>query len=177
VKRLVLFLFITFVSEPSYSKIKVGEAPPDYLGVDSSGQEIRISDFRGKVVVATFWATWCPPCMQELPILELAQRQEMNRLKVIAVNYKERERTFKKFREKTSDYQMVFTRGSRKIIRSYKVKALPYMVIVGKDGAVAYINKGYDKKMIPKLVDQLNSEITKEFDSQVSEVPASEAAF
>jgi peroxiredoxin len=54
---------------------KPGELAPDFVGLDLEGNEVRLSDFRGKVVVLNFWATWCPPCITEWPqVHQLAER-------------------------------------------------------------------------------------------------------
>src|SRR5262245_52308657 len=52
-------------------EIKEGQAAPDFVIRDERGQEIRLSDFRGKVVLLHFWATWCPPCVDEIADVEL----------------------------------------------------------------------------------------------------------
>src|SRR5450830_565593 len=65
----------------------VGSPPPDNLGVDQKGEGVLVSAFTGKVVVITFWATWCPYCIQELPVLHNIQTKVgRDQLQVIAVN-------------------------------------------------------------------------------------------
>src|SRR5579862_2156076 len=56
------------------SKLKVGDVPPDKFGKSASGERIHLADYRGKVVVISFWASWCPPCRKELPIMINLQR-------------------------------------------------------------------------------------------------------
>jgi len=58
-----------------WSPPKPGELAPDFVAQDLDGNEVKLSDFRGKVVVLNFWATWCPPCITEWPqVHQLAER-------------------------------------------------------------------------------------------------------
>ena len=66
---------------------QVGDVPPSYLGKDQKGKKVELADLRGKVVIVTFWATWCVPCRKELPVLETIQRHAgQDRVRVVAVN-------------------------------------------------------------------------------------------
>lgn len=70
-------------------KVGEGDMPPDVLGKDETGQPISLESLRGKVVILTFWATWCPYCLKELPILENIQNLAgKDRIEVIAINWK-----------------------------------------------------------------------------------------
>src|SRR5262249_28012720 len=70
--------------------LKVGDAAPDYLGRDGSGKQVHLSDYRGKLVIVTFWASWCTPCRKELPVLATIQKEATHdRLQVFAVNWQE----------------------------------------------------------------------------------------
>ncbi|MFI4970616.1 MAG: TlpA disulfide reductase family protein, partial [Lysobacterales bacterium] len=68
-------------------RLQAGDAAPDSLGTDRDGKQVRIADYHGKVVVLTFWATWCGYCLKELPILENLQRRlGKARIEVVAIN-------------------------------------------------------------------------------------------
>src|SRR5438105_4523551 len=63
----------------------VGRAAPDFT-VRDSGRTVALHDFRGKVVVLNFWATWCPPCVEEMPSLVAMQSKMKGSVTVLAVN-------------------------------------------------------------------------------------------
>lgn len=161
--RIIKVLLITLAfSSYASAKVEVGGLPPNYLGKTKSGDEVNISDYKGKVVIVTFWASWCSPCLQELPVLEGIQRQVgQDQLKVVAINYKEGKQEFERFYKKISSYQLTVTKGKRQVISSYDVKGIPFMVIVGKDGKIARVHTGYNERILPMLVDEINMELEK----------------
>src|SRR3546814_7075748 len=73
-----------------------GDIPPDVLGNDRDGNPVTVSQYRGKVVIVTFWASWCGPCRRALPVLGQVQSiVGRDHLEVNGVNFKEGRRVFK----------------------------------------------------------------------------------
>lgn len=69
---------------------KIGDQVPDFEVSNRKGERIRLSDLRGNIVLVNFWATWCPPCIQELPYLELlSQRFKTKPFTLLAVSVDE----------------------------------------------------------------------------------------
>ena len=111
------------------------------------GGSVKVSDYKGNVLVIDFWATWCPPCRQSLPNLDrlsndpaLAKRG----LKVLAVNSQEAPATIKDFLN-TNHYTFpvaLDTDGAAE--RLYDVSGLPTTLLVGRDGAVKKLWVGFD---------------------------------
>src|SRR5262245_27004586 len=67
--------------------ISIGQRAPDFEIKDPSGEGIKLSDFRGNLVFLNFWATWCPPCVDEMPAMELVNRAFKDRkFQMIAVS-------------------------------------------------------------------------------------------
>ena len=153
----LLVLTVTFTSYAK-DKVKIGDVPPSYVGRTMGGDKIELSEMKGKVVVMTFWATWCPPCMAELPILySLQNLVSADRMQVVAVNYGESVRAVKKVMDILKDSDVIFTRDRKKFAaRKYGVKGIPHMVILDHAGKVAKINIGYGEESLDRLVDELN---------------------
>jgi peroxiredoxin len=64
-----------FINYLKPSAVAVGRPAPDFTASDMNGRTIRLSDYRGKVVILNIWATWCPPCVDEMPSLEKLYRK------------------------------------------------------------------------------------------------------
>jgi thiol-disulfide isomerase/thioredoxin len=139
---------------------KVGDLPPPTLGKTAAGDKVTLSDYQGKVVIVSFWATWCEPCRKEMPILASIQKQATrDKLLVFAVNWKDDRNNFrtvvKRLKEAGVDLEILSDEyGSYG--KQYGVKAIPHMVIIGRDGRIARIHVGYGEGEIPVLVNEIN---------------------
>lgn len=154
--------FLTFVvpihaAEPRPT-LAIGSVPEDELGKDLQGNKIRISDYHGKVVIVSFWASWCGPCRRELPVLAGVVKQVgPDHLQVIAINYKDEYEPFKYVVKVLKDYPITFLRDSTsRTARKFEVSGIPRMIVIGRDGKVAADHTGYGEGSIPELVDELN---------------------
>lgn len=160
-----LLLSGVFTTPASASaKLKVGDLPPDRIGRAASGEKIHLPDFRGRVVVISFWASWCPPCRQELPVMMKLQRAvPRDKLVVLSINWQQPAAQFRVLRDKLKDYGLTLVSDEYGSIgRAYGVTAIPHMVIVGKDGRIASIHIGYDESQLPAFVDEINAQLAKD---------------
>jgi thiol-disulfide isomerase/thioredoxin len=115
-----------------------GQAAPSTVIYDSQGKEVRLSDFKGKVVVVNFWATWCGPCVIEMPTLaKLAADYQGKDVVVIpvSVDKPEEEAKAKAFIGKHAPLPFYITRN---LALSYAVKppaqGMPTTIVYGRDG-------------------------------------------
>ncbi len=145
---------------------RIGDRAPDYLGQDYAGNPVRLSDAPGKVTVVTFWATWCAPCLQELPVLESIQESVgKDRFRVIGVNFQESLATFNDTNKSLSKFQMTFSYDAGgAIAKQFGINSIPHMYIVDGQGRIVDIHVGYG----PEMADALGREI----DKLVGERPA-----
>ena len=168
-KTLAVIVAAVLLAQGAAAGVEVGDIPPPRLGTDRNGDRVDVAKMSGKVVVVTFWATWCPPCRKELPILEAIHNSVgEDRLEVIAVNIEDR-RTYRGARRRLKDYRMTLVNDHRGFLqRQYGVESLPHMVIVGNDGRVASVKHGYNEEMVVPIIDELNDLLR----AQGTEVPS-----
>ena len=118
-------------------------APPLAL-VDTKGVEHSLEQYRGKVVVVNFWATWCPPCVEELPSLESAwQRYRQQGLVVLAVSDEETDVVTSFLERLPTDitFPLLIDRDMKSGNR-WKIRGLPTTVIIDRSGDVYWRAEG-----------------------------------
>ncbi len=153
----LLFLF-SFTSYFSFAVPAEGDTLTSYLGKNRQGDAVSITEMHGKVIVVSFWATWCPYCIKELSALEKIQRQiSKDKLDVVAVNFKESRKVFSNIKRKLKGFAITITHDKRGTIgKEFDVSGLPHMLIIDKNGTLKHIHKGYSEKSLPKLIEQIN---------------------
>jgi thiol-disulfide isomerase/thioredoxin len=136
-----------------------GEFPPDALGRDRNGQEQTVSMHRGKVVIVTFWASWCAPCRRELPILGKFQSVVgKDHLEIVAVNVKEPKNDYKAVVRANQGIGLTWVHdASGAISASYGVEALPNMFIIDRDGRIAHAHRGYNDQQIKVFIEEITA--------------------
>lgn len=153
---------VAFAANAEAPKVGEGDVPPDVFGKDESGQPISLESHRGKVVIVTFWATWCPYCLKELPILENIQNLVgKDRIEVIAVNWKEDRDMYRVVKRRLKDLTLTLTSDtSGRIGEAYGVTSIPHMLMIGKDGVVDSVRRGYSEEDLEDIAADLNRLLT-----------------
>ncbi len=137
-----------------------GDMAPDYLGKTLDDKEVAVSHYRGKVVVVSFWATWCPYCLKELPILEgIQQTAGADKLQVIAINTEDH-KVFRKVSRALSKLTLGMSYDpGKKSATMYGVRGIPHLLIIGRDGRIRNVYRGYDESSLDGIVESLNAAI------------------
>jgi len=109
----------------------------ELAGLD--GKRYRLDEFRGRVVLVNFWATWCEPRRKELPSIQrLKERLASRPFTVLAVNLDEPETRIRLFLSRTSLDLTVLLDPGRKAARAWDARILPASFVIGQDGAIRY---------------------------------------
>jgi peroxiredoxin len=117
---------------------------PDFTLKGDNGTNLKLSELRGEVVLINFWASWCGPCRQEMPVLsELQKKYKDLGFTVLGVNVEEDSAPARKLlREAPVSFPVLFD-TQNKVSRAYNVVAMPSTVLVDRDGNVRYRHNGY----------------------------------
>ena len=143
----------------------IGQDAPDVILELLDGSEFRLSTCKGQVVVLDFWATWCAPCMQTMPLLEAAIDEfDPQQVRLVSINLEEPADHVRSVLER-HDLQMTVALDIDGIAAArYQARAIPQLVIVGQDGKVQrlYVGGGAD------VVEQMKTAITELLESPSS---------
>jgi peroxiredoxin len=108
---------------------------PDFTLEDPSGRRLSLKDLKGKVVFLNFWATWCVPCRQEMPLMEKLHREfKQEGLKMVAVNFGEDKKTVQKFFDELGLTFTAVVDHDGKVGDKYGAWSLPLTYIIDRDG-------------------------------------------
>lgn len=114
-------------------EIAIGKESPNFTLKNLDGKEVSLSDYRGKIVLINFWATWCPWCDKEMPDLQKLD-EENDDLVVLAVDVMEKEETVKEYIEKGEYNFEVVLDEDGEIAKTYLVSGLPASYFVDEEG-------------------------------------------
>ena len=121
------------------------EGPAENFTLKSrSGENIRLSEYRGQVVLINFWASWCGPCRQEMPQLEAIQQKYQHLgFTVFGVNVEQnRELADKVLRDIPVSFPILFD-DANQVSKLYDVDAMPVTVLVDRSGEIRFMHRGY----------------------------------
>ena len=137
---------------------KVGDVPQSELVADQRGAEVRLADLRGRVVLISFWATWCPPCLKELPVLEKMQRAvPESELKVIAISIDRSRRDFSQAMARAEELRMAVLHDRRgRLSKVFGVTAVPHLFLIDHEGRIAQMHRGYTEDKLDQYIDEVN---------------------
>ena len=126
------------------SSVKLSSEAPDFTLKSLTGGNMRLEEYRGQVVLINFWASWCGPCRQEMPILDrLHHRYEDTGFAVLGVNVEGKVAPAQEIVDKTNVTFPILIDEGQAVSEMYDLEAMPSTVVVDRDGVVRYVHRGY----------------------------------
>lgn len=139
--------------------VAVRDSAPDFTLKSLEGSNLRLEEYRGQVVLINFWASWCGPCRQEMPLLDrLHHRYEDTGFAVLGVNVEGEEAPAREIVDRTNVTFPILIDDGQKVSEMYNLQAMPSTVVIDRDGVVRYIHLGYkpgDEAKYVEVVKQL----------------------
>ena len=127
------------------SSLLVDEEAPLFTLTDINGANFSLDDFRGKVVVLDFFATWCGPCKTQMPHLsQICEKYNNSKVVVISISVDPRSDTVEKLKQFASDNNMtwIVARDTAGVAKNYGVTPIPTLFIIDQKGIVRYVHVG-----------------------------------
>jgi peroxiredoxin len=124
--------------------VGVEQPAPDFTLKSLEGTNLRLDEYKGQVVLINFWASWCGPCRQELPLLDrINERYRDAGFAVLGVNVEGTMGPASEMAKKTGVTFPVLVDENQRVSEMYDLEAMPTSVVVDRDGVVKYVHRGY----------------------------------
>lgn len=138
--------------------LETGTVAPDFILENLNGDDVQLSQFRGKVVLIDFWAVFCKPCVIALPkIQEIHEKYGNKELIVLAINVSEDKNKIQEFIEENDyTFQVLLGSGDMNVQKNYGVIGIPHTYIIDKQGKVAYSRIGYGLVSEKPLISEID---------------------
>jgi len=137
----------------------IGQKAPE-VSASAGGKAFQLSDFRGKVVLLDFWASWCGPCRNALPKLKQLQAvYGSDQFTVISISADDDQRTWQNF---VSSHQMTWLQqfdGNGSIRGGFGVRSFPTYILIGRDGTI--LNRYVGEDYIASVLDRIGPDVKK----------------
>lgn len=121
---------------------EIGQPAGDFELQSLDGSTVQLSGLRGKVVVLNFWATWCGPCIREMPMFDEFSRAFPNDLVILGVNMQESEAKVKDFIQSVEISYPILLDSTAKVGKQFQVMALPDTLFIDRDGILRFHHIG-----------------------------------
>ncbi|MBI2874253.1 MAG: TlpA family protein disulfide reductase [Firmicutes bacterium] len=132
----VFFIFAVAELRGLTMEAVVDRPAPDFTLPDLEGTPVSLGDYRGRVVLVNFWTTWCPPCKEEMPILQQLHREMNGRMKILAVDRAEPVEAVRRFVDKYGITFTVLLDRRDDLARRYQLTGIPESFFIDADGII-----------------------------------------
>jgi peroxiredoxin len=142
--RIVAIIATLGLALPALAQDPTGSPAPQFTLGAKSGQNVSLAQYKGQVVMLNFWASWCGPCRQEMPLLESIYKK-YNRLgfTLIGVNVEPDSNAANEWLKQTPvSFPILYDKESR-VSKMYDVAGMPSTVIIDRAGKVRMLHRGY----------------------------------
>lgn len=134
----------------------IGTVAPDFTLRSSLGKNLKLSEYRGQVVMINFWATWCASCRQEMPELNrLHEQYQRAGFVLLGVNVDDNPKAAQELSVQLGIRFPVLFDSAKQVSGRYDIDAMPSTLLIGRDGTLRYLHRGYRRGVEKEYEDKL----------------------
>jgi peroxiredoxin len=171
INRIIIVITLVILCQLSYAgenaqstRVKVGMDAPEFRCRIVAGENFVLSEEKGKVILINFFATWCGPCLAELPELEkqiFLKYKDREDFSLIAIGREHNAPELVYFKKHFGLSLPIAPDPNGKIFKKYAKNTIPRSFIVGKDGKIKLVSEGYAQSQFDKMIQVIQEELEK----------------
>lgn len=144
-----------------FNEFAYADAAPDFTLKSAAGDNVRLAEQRGQVVMLNFWASWCGPCRQEMPLLDgISKKYGKMGFVLYGINVEQDNKDAKKMLQDLGVNFTILFDPESKLSGLYTVDAMPTSIMIDKKGQIRYVDRGYKPGDENKYRDQIKELIS-----------------
>jgi peroxiredoxin len=161
---LLTFAFLSsqlFAQDAESTLVKLGDTAPAFSVTTTDGKEVSTQKLKGKVILLNFFATWCPPCLAELPHLEAEvwQKFKDRGLALVLIGREHSTDDLVRFKAEQKLTMPFAADPKREVYAKYATEGIPRNFLIGTDGKVKFQSLSYDEAEFAQMVKAIESEL------------------
>jgi peroxiredoxin len=135
-----------------------GELAPDFVLRSGEGENVRLSEYRGEVVLVNFWASWCGDCRDQMPSLDSTYSLYHEAgLQLLSINLDNKAERAREMAQTLNLSFPVLYDADRTVSRLYDVDAMPVTLLIDREGVVRYVQEGFRRGAEERYLEQLKA--------------------
>lgn len=167
-KSILIILFVAFSfqisaqDELATTIVKKGQKVPAFTFTDENGKTFSISDFKGKVVMITFFATWCAPCRQELPHIQsdiYDKYKENSQFKLLIFGREHSQKEVNDFKAAQGFTMPFYADKNRTVYSLFAEKYIPRNFLIDKNGTIIFSETGFNNEKFTELKNLIQQQV------------------